>query len=199
MCRPNGLGWLILCAFALQGEVGLHRSAPSMFLWSLNLPVWHVPNGTLFLPCLCAINVNKALSRQELTQSCDGKVRPVPVLILHVSGQKVTMQQFLITLLPTSLSRWLLAGSVPSASVFFSIPSYLPSELWTVDSPNLVLVRILLAVIAVLLCLIGSFASVVIQHKKVAFELRVIKKHIAAERMISFTERLNEIRRKSRS
>jgi hypothetical protein len=106
---------------------------------------------------------------------------------------KFTMPPFLETVLPTILSRWLLAGSIPLALASFAFPSYLPSEVWAIQSLHLLQMRLLLATVSVLLCMFGSFVSVLMHHKKISSELAEIKKYMKSEQLIAFSKHLNEI------
>lgn len=105
------------------------------------------------------------------------------------------MPRFLETVLPTSMSAYLLAGSIPIASILFAFPGYLPTELWEIQSLNLLQARILLAGLAVLLCMTGSLISILIHHKKTASELSEIKKFMSIEQMIAFKKTFDDLQR----
>ena len=110
----------------------------------------------------------------------------------------ITTPLFLERLLPTETSKWLLAVAIPLAAAGFFLPDYIPQELMGMQSISALLVRLLLAVLALLLCMFGSLISVLVHHRKTAYELDEIKKHMSIEQMLSFQARLSEIQRSNR-
>lgn len=96
--------------------------------------------------------------------------------------------------LPTSMSKWLMALMPWLGIALFAFPSYLPSQLWAIESLSLLQSRLLLAGSVVLLCILGSFVSVLRLQLKTQHELDEIKKYLSVEQMLSFQKKMLDVK-----
>lgn len=100
--------------------------------------------------------------------------------------------------LPTKTSKWLMGISMTLAIPLLAVPSYLPIELWAIPTLSQLQARLLLAGSLMLLCIFGSFVSVLRLQLKTQHELNEIKKHLTIEQALSFQKKMLDIQNSNR-
>ncbi|WP_200247122.1 hypothetical protein [Lamprobacter modestohalophilus] len=99
-------------------------------------------------------------------------------------------------LLPTKIALVALASIFVVSPVAFHIPDHLPEAWWGGNTLTLIQARLLFVLITAISLVMVALISVVNECRRQASEIYKLKRHMKAEELIGFSEKMRELNSK---